>query len=379
MAADFLWVAVVSVLVLFLVTLCALHARQLGFVQSVAPRDVDETPVMAATVLANRVNDDDLNTLTSSNTETHLYRAAAAEEEQPQDQLDTREHSRVESTYPNYRNPYTVDNLATHSPPTSGEERNSQRSRSDALPAVHPTSPHSHRHHNDSSQSSRSTSTRTTETERSPGARYSSYSGQYNRPHDTIESDIDDSLFPTPLPVDGASIFPSHDRRRGRRRSYPVARDVLPLGVNNTNPLAPMRLLRNSISDVVRLSPAAPLHNAHGESRLSPRAWRGPAGGTRSSGRIRLWQRLRRNGGDSEPPSHNNESAGTVVNGYCCDEHGRRLQDEENCYGSAQYTSRGPGTAAVVETPLKEVKQEDGASLSVFSDAKPRTPDHDCE
>ncbi|CAG9579358.1 hypothetical_protein [Leishmania major strain Friedlin] len=379
--AYIVWVAACFTVLFILVTFSIIRMCKPGFFGPGLPREEDEISVIPATILVNRVNDDDSSTLTSSDTEAHLYSVVSAQGERCPEQLATHVHSRVDPPYYNYENSDTVDRPVTHSPITPREEHSAQRGRRDTLLAVHSTRlPYGGQQHNSNRRSRRSASTRANGSERSLGSHNSSHSSELNFPHGSIESNTDGSAMPAPPRIDGMSTSRSRNRSSGRRRSYPMAANVRPIGFINANPLAPMRLVRDNISGEARLASAAPWRHAHAESRSSSRDRRGPAEGTRVSARSRPWQRRRHNNGSREPRTHNDDAL-IVVDGYCCDEYGNmiRVEEMDNIYGRAHYIARSTEAAAVVEPRSNTSIQEGGAGLSVFTEAEPGYACCDCK
>ncbi|CAC9519907.1 hypothetical protein CGC20_3215 [Leishmania donovani] len=379
--AYILWVVICFVALLILVTFSILRMCKPGFFRLGLPREEDEISVIPATILVNRVNDDDSSTPTSSDTGAHLYSVVSAQGERRPEQLATRVHSGVDPLYYNSENSNTVDRPVTHSPITPREERSAQRGRSGALFAVHSTRlPYDGQQHGSHRRSRRSASTRTDGSERSLRPHNASHSSELGLPYGSIESNTDGSAMPAPPRIDGMSTSRSRNRSSGRRRSYPMAANVMPIGFINANPLTPMRLVRNNISGEVRLASAAPRRHAHAESRFSSRDRRGPAEGTRVSARSRPWQRRRHNNGPREPSTHNDDAL-IVVDGYCCDEYGNMIRVEEidNIYGRAHYIARATEAAAVVEPRSNTSIQEGGASLSLFTEAEPGDAYWDCK
>lgn len=372
--AYIVWVVVCFMTLIILVTFCTLRMCKPDLFGQGPPREEDEVSATPATVLVNRVNSDALSTLASSDTETHPYRVASAQGERRPVQLPTRGHSEVDPPHYNDENPYTVDRPVAHLPITPREERSVQRSSSGEVLADHSSRPPDDGQQDDSHRRSRrSPTTRTNGSERSHRPHNASYSGELHFPYGDVERNIDGSATPAPLHVDGASTSRGRNCSSRRRRSYLMAGNVIPLGVINANPLAPMRLVRNNISGEVRLASPAPRHHAHAESRFSSRGRRGPAESARGGARSQPRQQRRDNRESRELSALNNDAL-VVVDGYCCDECGNMIPVEEmdNIYGRAHYIVRVTEAAAVVEPRLNTSSQEGNASLSIFMEADPR-------
>ncbi|KAG5471736.1 hypothetical protein LSCM4_03288 [Leishmania orientalis] len=377
--AFIICVVICSVGFLSLVILFALRVCQPGCFLLGSPWDVDEVPVMPATVLVNRVNDDDPHTLASVIATTHTNHPAAARRERRPEQLGMREHSGVAALYDSYSNPYAARAAAAHPPSTSEAEHGAQHDGGDALPEVHSATSHYSRHqHNSPPRSHRSTSTRTTGSERSFRPHHSSNRGQGHGLYDSIEGSSDAGTPSGPRQADSASMLPSHSRSRGRGARYPIARDVRPLAFSSANPLTSRALMRNNSNSVVRLASAAPRYYAHDERSFVSPIPRGSAEDAQGSRRSRLWQWRRRNDMARETCPQNIQGARAVVDGYCCDMYGNRVrgEDAENVYGRAQYISRGLGTTSGAAAPSKESEADD-ASFSLFCEVEPRSSGHD--
>ncbi|GET91188.1 unspecified product [Leishmania tarentolae] len=345
------WVTVFFVALLILITFAVLRICKPGLFGLDSSREVHEILAIPATILANRVNDDDVSTLTSSDTETGINHFVSTQSEQHPQQPATSGHSRVESPYYNDGNLYTADSRMTHPPITSREERSFYDNRSGARMVGHSTMPPYHEQHSSPRRGRRSTRRRTNGIERSLSPHNAGYRSEIGLSPSRMENNIDSRDMPDSFNVDGASVSPSRNRSSGRRRPYAMAGNVMPLGVINMNPLAPILLVRHNRSGEVRLSSATPQNETHVQGHFFSRDRLASVEDTRGSAQSRSWQRNRHNNVLRGPNPHQNDDALIVVDGYCCDEYGNEIPVEEmnTPYGRAHYIARVPEATAVAE------------------------------
>ncbi|KAG5471404.1 hypothetical protein LSCM1_01489 [Leishmania martiniquensis] len=357
-------VIVCSVGLLSLVVLFALSMCQPSCFQPGSPWGEDAVPVIPATVLVNRVSDDDPHTPAGESAGPRTNRPMAADGERQQEELGMRERPSMEAPQNSGGNPYAAHTPAPHPPPTSEAEHSAQHDGGDPLPEAHDTRSYDRWQHRGSSpRSHRSSSTRTTGSERSFRAHAASHSEHGHSPYDRTPGSFDVGATSTPRQVGGAGTLRSSHHSRERGDLDPMAHGVRPLALINANPLAPMGLMRYSIQSAVPLASAASLQYAdRGRLSFASLVPRGPAEDALGSRRRQPWRWRRRHSVARDPCSPHSQDTHAVVDGYCCDTYGNRvrIEDADNVYGRAQYISRESETVFSVETPSKEDSEADG-------------------